>query len=85
MDYGDYEHILIEKRGNGIVLLTMNRPETFNSTNFRLHYELSRIWLNIAEDTDVRVAVITGATTSWAMRSPGAIRTGCAPRLITNT
>lgn len=55
-----YEHILIEKK-DGIAVLTMNRPDSFNSTNFRLHYELSKIWLDIADDPEVRVAVITGA------------------------
>ena len=39
----------------------MNRPETLNSTNFRLHNELSRIWLDIGADPEVRVAVVTGA------------------------
>ncbi|MGE0824478.1 MAG: enoyl-CoA hydratase/isomerase family protein [Candidatus Binatia bacterium] len=60
MNYNSYEHLAIEKK-DGIALLTINRPETLNSTNFRLHYELSRIWLDIAEDDEVRVALITGA------------------------
>src|ERR1041384_3220968 len=60
MDYGKYQHLLIEKK-DGIALLTINRPETMNSTNARLHYELSKIWLDIADDPEVRVAVITGA------------------------
>lgn len=60
MDYSAYQHILVEKK-DGIALLTINRPETLNSTNARLHWELSKIWLNIADDDEVRVAVITGA------------------------
>ena len=60
MNYNSYEHLAIERK-DGIALLTINRPETLNSTNFRLHYELSRIWLDIAEDEEVRVALITGA------------------------
>ncbi|MCE2488188.1 MAG: enoyl-CoA hydratase/isomerase family protein [Desulfurellaceae bacterium] len=60
MDYSKYEHLVIEVK-DGIALLTINRPETLNSTNFRLHYELSKVWLDIAEDDDTRVAVITGA------------------------
>ena len=55
-----YEHLLIDTR-DGIATLTINRPDSLNSTNFRLHYELSKIWLDIADDPDVRVAVITGA------------------------
>lgn len=60
MDYSSYQHLLVDKK-DGIALLTINRPESLNSTNFRLHNELSRIWLDLAEDDDVRVAVITGA------------------------
>jgi enoyl-CoA hydratase len=60
MDYSSYQHLLIEKK-DGIALLTINRPESLNSTNFRLHNELSRVWLDLAEDDEVRVAVITGA------------------------
>jgi enoyl-CoA hydratase len=60
MDYSKYQHLLIEKK-DGIALLTINRPETMNSTNARLHYELSKIWLDIADDPEVRIAVITGA------------------------
>ncbi len=56
----DYQHLLIEKK-DGIAVLTINRPESLNSANFRLHYELSKIWLDIADDPEVRVAVITGA------------------------
>ncbi len=59
-DYSDYQHILVEKR-DGIALLTMNRPEVLNATNFRLHNELSRIWLDLGADPEVRVAVITGS------------------------
>jgi enoyl-CoA hydratase len=60
MNYSSYQHLLIEKK-DGIALLTINRPESLNSTNFRLHNELSRVWLDLAEDDEVRVAVITGA------------------------
>lgn len=59
-DYREYQHLLVEKT-DGIALLTMNRPEVYNATNSRLHYELGRIWLDIGDDPEVRVAVITGA------------------------
>jgi enoyl-CoA hydratase len=60
VDYRTYQHLIVEKQ-DGIALITMNRPEVYNATNGRLHYELGRIWLDIAEDAEVRVAVITGA------------------------
>ena len=65
VDYSGYQHILIEK-DNGIALLTMNRPEKLNATNFRMHYELSRIWLDLGNDPEVRVAVVTGAGSAFS-------------------
>ncbi|UTI66213.1 enoyl-CoA hydratase/isomerase family protein [Paraconexibacter antarcticus] len=61
MDYSEYEHLLFERRENGVLLITINRPEVFNATNARLHWELSRVWLDISDDDETRVAVITGA------------------------
>jgi enoyl-CoA hydratase len=60
IDYNTYQHLLVHKQ-DGIALLTMNRPEVYNATNGRLHYELGHIWLDIGADPEVRVAVITGA------------------------
>jgi len=60
VDYTAYQHLVIETE-QGIARITMNRPDVYNATNARLHYELGRIWLDIGEDPEVRVAVITGA------------------------
>ena len=60
VDYSSYERLIIEKK-DGVALLTINRPEVFNATDFKLHNELSRVWLDIGKDPEVRVAVITGA------------------------
>jgi enoyl-CoA hydratase/carnithine racemase len=65
VDYQAYQHLIVEKR-DGIALITMNRPEVYNATNARLHYELGRIWLEIGADAEVRVAVITGAGTAFS-------------------
>jgi enoyl-CoA hydratase len=61
MDYGEYKHLLFERRKNGVLLITINRPEVLNATNDRLHWELTQIWLTIDADPDTRVAVVTGA------------------------
>ncbi len=66
MDYSSYQHILIEVR-DGIAFLTINRPEKLNATNGRLHWELSHIWLDLGEDDDVRVALITGAGRAFSV------------------
>jgi enoyl-CoA hydratase len=61
MNYADYRHLLFEKRSNGVVLITINRPELMNATNARLHWELTQVWLTIDADAEARVALVTGA------------------------
>lgn len=59
--YASYQHLLFERRDHGVLWITINRPERYNATNNRLHWELSKVWLDVGEDADTRVAVITGA------------------------
>ena len=61
MDYSEYQHLLFERKDDGILLVTINRPEVLNATNNRLHWELSHVWLDIAGDPETRVVVVTGA------------------------
>src|SRR5262249_54057076 len=61
MDYRDYRHLLFERRDNGVVAITINRPEVMNATNARLHWELTQVWLTVDADPRARVALITGA------------------------
>ncbi|MCH8842348.1 MAG: enoyl-CoA hydratase/isomerase family protein [SAR324 cluster bacterium] len=60
-DYSSYTHLLFERKPNGVLLITINRPEVMNATNAALHNQLSRIWLDIGADEETRVVVITGA------------------------
>ncbi len=61
MDYSSYQHLLFERKEDGILLITINRPEVLNATNNRLHWELSRVWLDVADDAETNVIVVTGA------------------------
>lgn len=61
MDYKDYQHLKFDRRPNGVLLITINRPEVLNATNDRLHWELTQIWLTVGADPETRVAVVTGA------------------------
>lgn len=56
-----YENLLFEDKGDGILLMTINRPEQMNATDAALHNALSRVWLDIEDDPTVRVVVVTGA------------------------
>ena len=56
-----YPGLRFERRDHGVLLITIDRPEHLNATDAVLHRGLSRVWLDVDDDPDVRVAVITGA------------------------
>ncbi len=61
MDYSRYQHLIFDRPQDGVLLITINKPERYNATDERLHWELSRVWLDVDDDPETRVAVITGA------------------------
>jgi enoyl-CoA hydratase len=61
MDYADYRHLTFDLDADGVLLITINRPEVMNATNARLHWELTQAWLTVDADPAARVALITGA------------------------
>jgi enoyl-CoA hydratase len=61
MKYSEYQHLLFERHDPGILLVTINRPDVLNATNRRLHWELSRVWLDIEDDPEANVVIVTGA------------------------
>jgi enoyl-CoA hydratase len=61
MDYADYQHLVFSREPDGVLLITINRPESLNATNARLHWELTQVWLTVDADPGVRVALVTGA------------------------
>ena len=61
MDPSSYQHLMLEPRPHGILLITLNRPEKLNAADEVMHSELARVWAEVSKDPDVRVAVVTGA------------------------
>lgn len=53
-------HVLFEKR-DGIAYVTLNRPDKRNAFSPEMLVRLCDIWKDVAEDREVRVALITGA------------------------
>lgn len=58
--FENYPGLHFERRDNGILWITIDRPEAMNATDARLHRGLSRVWDDIDDDDDTRVVVITG-------------------------
>jgi len=61
MDYSSYQHLLFERHDNGVLLITMNRPEVYNAADEVMHSQLAKLWTDVARDDQTRVAVVTGA------------------------
>ncbi|MGB3482129.1 MAG: enoyl-CoA hydratase/isomerase family protein [Mycobacterium sp.] len=55
------EELLIERKPNGVLLITINRPDRLNSLTMPMFEHLSEIWSDIDRDPQTRVTVITGA------------------------
>jgi enoyl-CoA hydratase len=61
MTYADFRHLTFESRPNGVLLVTINRPEVLNAANARLHWEFTQIWPVVDADPKTRAVVVTGA------------------------
>ncbi|MCM3568247.1 enoyl-CoA hydratase/isomerase family protein [Neobacillus mesonae] len=60
MEYTGYEHIVFERKENGVLFVILNRPNELNTINEHLHEELSRVFLDISRDTNTKTVVLTG-------------------------
>lgn len=47
--------------GDGVALITMNRPERMNALDAEHYAALSQCWTTVRDDPQIRVAVVTGA------------------------
>jgi trans-feruloyl-CoA hydratase/vanillin synthase len=60
-----YETVLVEREGNGVTWVILNRPEKRNAMNPTMHFEMVDVLDSLAEDPDTHVLILTGAGDSW--------------------
>jgi enoyl-CoA hydratase/carnithine racemase len=53
--------VLLDKRSNGVAWVTIDRPHVLNALDIPAKERLAEIWQEVADDGNVRVAVLTGA------------------------
>src|SRR3954447_11705624 len=61
LDLDAYPNFALERKPNGVLLITINRPDKFNAVDEQMHRNLGDIWVDIDADPSIRVSVITGA------------------------
>jgi len=61
----DYQTLIVSQPADGVVLLTLNRPDRLNAMTVTMFDELERVARNITDDDDVRVVIVTGAGTGF--------------------
>lgn len=59
-DYGRFPTLQTQLE-NGVLTVTLNRPERLNAVGDGMHESLEALWGDIAGDTEVRSVVLTGA------------------------
>jgi enoyl-CoA hydratase len=60
MRWGDFKHIEADV-SDGVLTVTLNRPDRLNAVNRMLHNDLSRVFVQAAVDNAVEIVVLTGA------------------------
>jgi enoyl-CoA hydratase len=61
MDLASYRHLKLDRQPDGVLLITLNRPDVLNAAHEEMHSEMAAIWADISNDDETRVAVVTGA------------------------
>jgi enoyl-CoA hydratase/carnithine racemase len=56
-----YETLLVERPRDGVVLVTLNRPDRLNAITFQMFDEMHDLCRTLLADGDARAVVITGA------------------------
>ena len=69
--FEDYQHLQFRRDGR-VLTIVMNRPESKNAANVRMHNELSRVFADAGRDPDCDIVVLTGAGDAFS--SGGDIR-----------
>src|SRR6266404_887246 len=59
--YAAYSRLMLDYPSKRILRLTFNRPETYNSVDAETHTQLTNIWREIDNDSEINAVIVTGA------------------------
>ena len=60
MDYSKYKDLKIDKK-DGILTITINRPDDLNAVSEDMHMDFSTIFIDAEFDDEVDIIILTGA------------------------
>lgn len=84
MQFSEYQRLQFERRPNGVLLITINRPDKLNAADAQMSHEFTTVWPDVSADPETRVAVITGAGNAFSAGgdiSSGTTRAGDLPKI----
>lgn len=56
-----YDTLLVDRRSDGVAVVTLNRPDKLNSFNLAMRADFRRLWAELRTDDDVRAVVLRAA------------------------
>ena len=59
--YERYRRLLLDRPHPRVLRITLNQPDKLNAIDHETHAELSSIWRDIDQDSDVSAVIVTGA------------------------
>lgn len=62
----NYENVIVEKKDNGVALVTLNRPKALNALCYALFQDLHGALTSLDKDADVKAIVLTGSVKAFA-------------------
>lgn len=65
--YDDLKEVTVNRRPNGVSVVTLNKPETLNSFTESMVLELVDLWHRLDRDTATRIVVVTGAGKAFSV------------------
>ena len=61
-----YENILVEKKEEGVLLVTLNRPKALNALCWALFQDLNKALADADKDPSIKAIVLTGSKKAFA-------------------
>ncbi len=58
--YANYERIRFDRPADGVLRLTLNRPERMNALDAQGHREITDVWRDVDRDPTVRAVILCG-------------------------